>query len=157
MGTLWDGSNFGLRRISGLILMKWAVRDALTQLLGLWFFSEIEDQYSFFKIFLRLKLMPFSIMSTWIRGFEKETAGFLFAWLFSDMIVEFIFALDYWVAIMDARMNGRQIMREGCYLLSTMFRQAVLIRFLESVLCGSFTRWTLARIVGKLLQQLSSQ
>ncbi|KAL7248082.1 hypothetical protein ACSBR2_002897 [Camellia fascicularis] len=149
-GTIWDGSNLGLKRLSGLILMRWAVRDALTQLLGLWFFGEMEDQYSFFKIFVRLKLMPFSIMSPWIPGFEKETAGFLFAWLLLDMIVEFVFAVDSWVAIVDARRGGREIVKEGCYLLSTMFKQAVVLKCLESVLCGSFTRWTLARYFGKL-------
>ncbi|CAL5334743.1 unnamed protein product [Camellia sinensis] len=149
-GTIWDGSNLGLKRLSGLILMRWAVRDALTQLLGLWFFGEMEDQYSFFKIFVRLKLMPFSIMSPWIPGFEKETAGFLFAWLLLDMIVEFVFAVDSWVAIVDARRGGREIVKEGCYLLSTMFKPAVVLKCMESVLCGSFTRWTLARYFGKL-------
>ncbi|XP_052174936.1 uncharacterized protein LOC127789899 [Diospyros lotus] len=149
-GTIWDGSNLGLKRLSGLILMRWAVKDALTQLLGLWYFGEIEDQYSFFKIFVRLKLMPFSIMSTWIRGFEKETAGFLYAWFLLDLIVEFVFAVDSWVAIVDTRRTGREIVKEGCYLLSTMFKQAVIIKCLESMLCGSLTRWILARYFGKL-------
>ncbi|RVW30168.1 hypothetical protein CK203_083221 [Vitis vinifera] len=53
IGTVWDGSRLGLRRLSGFILMRWAVRDGMTQLLGLWFFGEIEDQYSFFKLFVR--------------------------------------------------------------------------------------------------------
>ncbi|XP_057470943.1 uncharacterized protein LOC130759765 [Actinidia eriantha] len=149
-GTIWDGSSLGIKRLSGLILVRWAVRDAVTQLLGLWFFGEIEDQYSFFRIFVRLKLMPFSIMSPWIRGFEKETAGFLFAWLLVDMIVEFVFAVDSWVSIADSRRNRREIVKEGCYLLLTMFKQAVVIKCLESMVCGSFTRWTLARYFGKL-------
>ena len=126
------------------------MRDAVTQLLGLWFFGEIEDQYSFFRIFVRLKLMPFSIMSPWIQGFEKETAGFLFAWLLVDMIVEFVFAVDSWVSIADSGRNWREIVKEGCYLLLAMFKQAVIIKCLESMVCGSFTRWTLARYFGKL-------
>lgn len=148
--TIWDGSTLGLKRLSGFILMKWAVRDALTQLLGLWYFGEIEDQYSFFKIFLRLKLMPFSITSSWIKGFEKETAGFMFAWLLMDLVVEFVFALDSWVAIVDSRRTGREIVKEGCYLLSTMFKPAVTIKCLESILCGSYLKWSLARYFGKL-------
>lgn len=149
-GTVWGGSILGLKRASGFVLMRWAVRDALSQLLGLWFFGEVDDQYSFFKIFLRLKLMPFSLTNQWVRGFEKETAGFLFAWILSDMVVEFFFAVDSWVAIVDSRRSGREIMKEGFYLLSTMFRQAGVMKCLEFMLCGSFTRWTLARYFGML-------
>ncbi|XP_058212812.1 uncharacterized protein LOC131324734 [Rhododendron vialii] len=149
-GTVWGGSILGLKRASGFVLMRWAVRDALSQLLGLWFFGEVDDQYSFFKIFLRLKLMPFSLTNQWVRGFEKETAGFLFAWILSDMVVEFFFAVDSWVAIVDSRRSGREIMKEGFYLLSTMFKQAGVMKCLEFMLCGSFTRWTLARYFGML-------
>ncbi|KAH9735115.1 transmembrane protein [Citrus sinensis] len=112
-GVLWDGSRLGLKRLTGFILMRWAVRDALTQLLGLWFFGEIEDQYSFFKLFVRLKLMPFSIMSPWIRGFEKEVSWFLFTWVLLDTMVAFIFAVDAWIAIVDPRKTGREIVKEG--------------------------------------------
>ncbi|KAI8556277.1 hypothetical protein RHMOL_Rhmol05G0240200 [Rhododendron molle] len=147
---IWDGSYLGLKRLSGFILMRWAIRDALTQLLGLWYFREIEDQYSFFRIFVRLKLVPFSIMSPWIRGFENETAGFLFAWLLLDTIVEFVFSVDPWVAIVDSRRSGREIVKEGCYLLLTMFKQAVVIKCLEYMLCGSLLRWTLAQYFGKM-------
>lgn len=150
IGTVWGGSILGLKRASGFVLMRWAVRDALSQLLGLWYFGEIDDQYSFFKIFLRLKLMPFSLTNQWVRGFEKETAGFLFAWILSDMVVEFFFAVDSWVAIVDSRRSGREIMKEGFYLLSTMFKQAVIMKCLEFILCGSFTRWTLARYFGMM-------
>ncbi|XP_047338923.1 uncharacterized protein LOC124942455 [Impatiens glandulifera] len=149
-GILWDGSTLGLKRLSGFILMRWALRDALTQLLGIWFFGEIEDQYSFFKICVRLKLMPFSINSPWVRGFEKETSGFLFSWVLSDIIVEFILAVDCWVAIVDSRKSGREIVKEGLYLLCTMFKQAFTIKCLESLLCGSFTKFAMTRYVGKL-------
>lgn len=150
IGTVWDGSRLGLRRLSGFILMRWAVRDGMTQLLGLWFFGEIEDQYSFFKLFVRLKLMPFSVMLPWIRGFEKEISGFLFIWFLWDTLVSFIFAVDAWVAIVDTRRSGRDIVREGVYLLSTMLNQAIQIKCLEAILCGSFVRWALTRYCGKL-------
>lgn len=151
LGTMWEGSRLGLKRLSGFILMRWAVRDALTQLLGLWYFGEIEDQYSFFKLFVRLKLMPFSIMSPWIRGYEKEISGFLFTWFLADTFVAFIFAVDAWVAIVDSRRTGREIMKEGCYLISTMLNQAVQIKCLEAIFCGSFVRWALARVFGRFL------
>ena len=148
-GLIWDGSRLGLKRLSGFILMRWAVRDALTQLLGLWYFGEIEDQYSFFKLFLRLKLMPFTVMSPWIRGFEKEISGFLFTWFLLDTFVAFVFAVDAWIAIVDSRKSGREIVKEGCHLISMMFNQAIQIKCLEAMLCGSFVRWVLARVCGK--------
>ncbi|XP_004304445.1 PREDICTED: uncharacterized protein LOC101291848 [Fragaria vesca subsp. vesca] len=113
IGLVWDGSRLGVKRLSGFILMRWAVRDALTQLLGLWYFGEIEDQYSFFKLFIRLKLMPFSVMPPWIRGFEKEISGFLLMWIFVDTVVAFVFAVDAWIAIVDSRKSGKEIVKEG--------------------------------------------
>ncbi|KAJ8899778.1 hypothetical protein K2173_019478 [Erythroxylum novogranatense] len=148
---VWDGSRLGLKRLTGFILMRWAVRDALTQLLGLWYFGEIEDQYSFFKLFVRLKLMPFSIMSPWVRGFEKEISGFLFTWFLLDTFVGFIFAVDAWVTIVDSRRTGREIMREGCYLISKMINQAVQLKCIEAIVCGSAVRWVLSRVFGRLL------
>lgn len=153
-GLFWDGSRLGLRRLSGFILMRWAVRDALTQLLGLWYFGEIQDQYSFFKLFVRLKLMPFSVMSPWVRGFEKEISGFLFTWFLVDTFVAFIFSVDAWVAIVDSRRTGREIVKEGCYLLFTMFNQAIQIKCLEAVLCGSLMRWGLGRICGRAFAKM---
>ncbi|XP_019424651.1 PREDICTED: uncharacterized protein LOC109333596 isoform X2 [Lupinus angustifolius] len=132
-GLVLDGSRLGLKRLSGFILMKWAVRDALTQLIGLWYFGEIEDQYLFFKLFVSLKLMPFSVMSLWVREFEKESSGFLFTWALVDTFVAFLFSVDAWVAIVDSRRSGMEIVKEGCYLISTMFNQAMQIKCLEGV------------------------
>ncbi|KAL2345067.1 hypothetical protein Fmac_006352 [Flemingia macrophylla] len=146
---VWDGSRLGLKRLSGFILMRWAVRDALTQILGLWYFGEIEDQYSFFKLFVRLKLMPFSVMSPWVRGFEREISGFLFTWFLVDTFVAFIFSVDAWVAIVDSRKSGREIVKEGCYLISTMLNQAIQLKCLEAVFCGSFVRWALGIVFGR--------
>ncbi|KAK4272869.1 hypothetical protein QN277_021365 [Acacia crassicarpa] len=151
---IWDGSRLGLKRLSGFILTSWAVRDALTQLLGLWYFGDIEDQHSFFKLFVRLKLMPFAVMPPWVRGFEKQISGFLFAWFFVDTFVAFIFSVDAWVAIVDSRRSGREIVKEGCYLISTMLNQAITIKCLEAICCGSFLRWVLARICGRALAKM---
>ncbi|KAK8542066.1 hypothetical protein V6N13_137363 [Hibiscus sabdariffa] len=149
-GAFWDGSKTGLKRLTGLVLMKWAVRDAVTQLLGLWYFGEIEDRYSFFKLFVRLKLMPFSVMSPWIRGFEKEISGFLFTWFLVDTLVSFAFSLAAWVAIVDSRRTGREIIRESCYLMSRLLSQAIQIKCYEALLGGSFTTWVLTLIGGEL-------
>ncbi|EOA28893.1 hypothetical protein CARUB_v10025139mg [Capsella rubella] len=113
LGVAWTGSRLGFKRVTGFVLMRWAVRDALTQLLGLWYFGEVEDQYSFFRLFVRLKLMPFTVMPPWIRGFEKEISGFLFAWFLLDTLVGLILAVDAFVAIVDSRRRGREIVKEG--------------------------------------------
>ncbi|CAH8381757.1 unnamed protein product [Eruca vesicaria subsp. sativa] len=147
--VVWSGSRLGFKRVTGFVLMRWAVRDALTQLLGLWYFGEVEDQYSFFRLFVRLKLMPFTVMPPWIRGFEKEISGFLFAWFLLDTVIGLVLALDAFVAVVDPRMRGREIVKEGLYLISLMLHQAVQIKCLEAILCGSFFRWALVRVVGK--------
>ncbi|KAF5197017.1 Transmembrane protein [Thalictrum thalictroides] len=149
-GTILAGSQLGFRRLSGFILIRWAVRDALTQFLGLWFFGEIEDQYSFLKLFVRLKLMPFSITSPWIQGFEKQILDFQVVWFMLDTFVSFVFAVDSWVAIMNTGMSSKEVVKEGCYLISLMFNQAVVLKGFEAVLCGLSVRWVLSRIFGRL-------
>ncbi|KAL0344647.1 UNVERIFIED_CONTAM: hypothetical protein Sradi_4296000 [Sesamum radiatum] len=146
--TVWNGSNIGLRRLSGFILMKWAVRDALAQLMGIFFFGEIEDQFVFFKVFLRMKFMPFANVAPWVIGHEWESAGFIVVWFLSDLMLGFVFAVDSWVAIVDARRGGREIVKEGCHMLVAMFCPAFEIRWLEAITCGSVGRWVLRRIFG---------
>ncbi|KAL5998660.1 hypothetical protein ACLOJK_009604 [Asimina triloba] len=151
--TLRMGSKLGIRRLAGFVMLRWAVRDALTQFLGLWFFSDVDDQFSFFKLFVRLKLMPFSVSSPWVRSrmvADADVSGFVSAWVLLDTFVDFVFAVDCWVAIMDTRRSGQEIVREGFYLMSIMLNQAVRIKCLESLLCGSAVRWLLARIGGRL-------
>ncbi|XP_010553334.1 PREDICTED: uncharacterized protein LOC104823460 isoform X2 [Tarenaya hassleriana] len=147
--VVWTGSRLGFKRVTGFILMRWTVRDALTQLLGLWYFGEIENQYSFFRLVVRLKLMPFTVMPPWIRGFEKEISGFLFAWFLLDAIIGLVLAVDAYVAIVDSRRRGREIVKEGLYLISLLLNQAVQLKCLEAILCGSFFRWVLIRAVGR--------
>ncbi|GAB2272332.1 hypothetical protein Dimus_007152 [Dionaea muscipula] len=147
--SVWCGSRLGLKKLSGFIVMKWAVRDALTQVLGLWFFGEIEDQYSFLKLILRLKLMPFSTTLPWMGGYKEEVAGFLFAWFFMDALVAFVFSVDSWVTIVSTRRRGTEIVKEGCNLLCTMFYQAIQLKCLEIIVTGSLVRWVLGRLCGK--------
>ncbi|KAF9598152.1 hypothetical protein IFM89_025592 [Coptis chinensis] len=149
-GNVLRGSDLGFKRLSGFILIRWAVRDALTQFLGLWFFGEVEDQYSFLKLFVRLKLMPFAVSSPWIPGFEKEVSGFRVAWVMVDACVSFVFAVNSWVAIMDYRMSSREVVKEGCYLISMMANQAVVLKWFEVILSGTPVRWVVSRIFGRL-------
>ncbi|KAK4776089.1 hypothetical protein SAY87_024050 [Trapa incisa] len=148
--VLGDGSRLGLRRLSGYISLIWAVRDALTQLLGICFFGEIQDQYSFFKLFVRLKLMPFSVILPWVRGFDREIAGFLSAWFLTDTVIGLAFVLDGWIAIVDSRKSVREIAKEGCHLVVTMLSQAVQLKCLEAILCGISMRWMLTQSLGSV-------
>lgn len=148
--TAWEGSNLGLRRLSGFVLMRWAVRDALAQLLGICVFGEIEDQYAFFKVFVRMKLMPFSDVAPWVTGHEKESLCFVVSWFLVELVVGFIFAVDSWVSIVDSRKSGREVVKEGCRLLGIMVYPAMGIKCWEVLVCGSFTRWILGRIFGEV-------
>ncbi|KAL3642590.1 hypothetical protein CASFOL_013405 [Castilleja foliolosa] len=152
--TLWDGSNIGMRRLSGFILMKWAVRDALAQLMGIYFFGEIEDQYVFFKVFLRMKFMPFANLAPWVKGHEWESSGFVVLWFLSDLLVGLIFSIDSWVVIVDSRRGGREIVKEGYRLFLSLFRPAFEIRWLEVIICGSLGRWMLKRVFGEVLTMI---
>ncbi|KAK4343021.1 hypothetical protein RND71_038837 [Anisodus tanguticus] len=148
--TAWEGSNLGLRRLSGFVLLRWAVRDALAQLLGIWVFGEIEDQYAFFKVFVRMKLMPFSDVAPWVKGYEKESTCFIVSWLLVELVVGFIFAVDSWVSIVDSRKSGREVVKEGCHLLGIMVYPAIGIKCWEVLICGWCTRWILGRMFGEV-------
>lgn len=148
--AVWDGSNLGLRRLSGFVLMKWAVRDSLAQLIGIYFFGEIDDQYMFFKIFMRMKLMPFSDVALWIKGYEKESLGFVISWFLVEFVVALIFAVVTWVAIVESRKSGREVVREGCRLLAIMLYASLEIKCWEVMACGWLLRYLLSDKMGAL-------
>ncbi|GAA0186180.1 hypothetical protein LIER_33468 [Lithospermum erythrorhizon] len=148
--TMWDGSGIGIKRLAGYVLMRWAVRDALSQVVGIYFFGEVEDQYTIFKVLVRMKLMPFSDVSLLIKGHERESAGFILTWFFVELVVGFLFAVDSWVAIVDSRKSGKEIMKEGCQMLATMWFPSLEIKCWEAMACGTFTRWMLEAAGGEL-------
>lgn len=148
--AVWDGSNLGLRRLSGFVLMKWAVRDSLAQLIGIYFFGDIDDQYMFFKIFMRMKLMPFSDVALWIKGYEKESLGFVISWFLVEFVVALIFAVVTWVAIVESRKSGREVVREGCRLLAIMLYASLEIKCWEVMACGWLLRYLLSDKMGAL-------
>ncbi|KAH7691142.1 hypothetical protein IHE45_02G097100 [Dioscorea alata] len=140
--ALVSGASLGIRRLSGFVFLKWSVRDALIQFLCICFFSEIADQAKLFKLFIKVKLMPFSHSGgggLW----DPELSGFLFAWMVLDTAASLLLSVHPWVMIMDhnERRRGRDLAREGFYLVSLMPVQAFCIKCLETVLCGSLGRW----------------
>ncbi|KAL3630846.1 hypothetical protein CASFOL_023830 [Castilleja foliolosa] len=134
----------------GFVRMSSAV-DALSQLMGIYFFGKIEDQYIFFKVFLMMKFMPFANLAPWVKGLEWESSRFIVIWFFSDLLVGLVFAIDSWVVIVDSRRGGREIVKEGYRLLVALFWPAFEIRWLEVLICGSLGRWMLKRVFGEVL------
>ncbi|KAJ0967597.1 hypothetical protein J5N97_024514 [Dioscorea zingiberensis] len=142
--ALFSGASIGIRKLSGFVFLKWSVRDALIQFLCICFFSEIADQAKLFKLFIKVKLMPFSHSGGGGSGlWDPELSGFLFAWMVLDTAASLLLAVHPWVLIMDqtVRRRGRDLAREGFYLFSLMPVQAFSIKCLETVLCGSLGRW----------------
>ncbi|XP_071700210.1 uncharacterized protein [Rutidosis leptorrhynchoides] len=148
--TFWKGATLGSIRLSGFVVMRWIVRDALTQLLGVWFFGEIEDQYSMFKIFVRLKFMPYTIASPWVKGFDMEIYWFLISWFLLDVLLSFVFAVDACVIMVDPRKTGKEVVKEGFRLLSLMIHTAINLKCFESIVCGPFARHILTFVFGKM-------
>nr|GMC89039.1 Adenosine kinase 2 [Ipomoea batatas] len=147
-GTVWRGSNLGLKRLCAFVLIRWAVRDALAQLLGIWSFGEVEDQSSFFNVFIRMKLMPFSDVAPWITGHEKESLCFIISWFLVELLVGFMFAVDSWIVIVDSRKSSWEVVKEGCHLLVALLGPAVQIKCWEVVICGSLSKWILGEYFG---------
>ncbi|KAK6147006.1 hypothetical protein DH2020_017918 [Rehmannia glutinosa] len=98
----------------------------------------------------RMKFMPFANLAPWVTGREWDSAGFIVIWFLSDLIVGLIFAVDSWVAIVDSRRGGREIVKEGCRILVALFYPAFEIRWLEAIICGSVGRWMLKRMFGEV-------
>ncbi|KAL0338453.1 UNVERIFIED_CONTAM: Adenosine kinase [Sesamum angustifolium] len=86
---------------------------------------------------------------------EWESAGFIVIWFLSDLIVGLIFAIDSWVAIVDSRIGGREIVKEGCHMLVALLCPAFEIRWFEAIICGSAVRWMLRGIFGEVYDGFS--
>ncbi|GAA0152986.1 hypothetical protein LIER_11329 [Lithospermum erythrorhizon] len=148
--TVSDGAVLGLRRLSGFVLMRWAVTDALGQVVGIYFFGEVEDQFALIKIFVMTKLMPFADVSVSVKGYERESKGYMLAWFFVELVVGFVFAVDAWVAIVEWRRSGRVIIRKGCRMLGTLLLPSLVIGCWEVIACRVFPRWLLKETYGEL-------
>ncbi|KAL4573074.1 hypothetical protein LXL04_019867 [Taraxacum kok-saghyz] len=148
--TFSNGLHIGVNRVSAFITIRCVVRDAITQLLGLWFFLSITDRYSLMKIFLRYKFMPYSNMLPWVKGFETEINSFRLSWHVLDVLMSYVIAVSVWIAMADSRRNLREIVKEGCRLLKLMIRPALYLKYIEGILCGPFVRSVITRSFGVL-------
>ncbi|XP_038982891.1 uncharacterized protein LOC103703945 [Phoenix dactylifera] len=150
-GTIYSGARVGIWRLTGFVFLRWAARDALVQFLCIWFFADVRDQNELFKLFVKVKLMPFylSPLNPWSGPRDEALSGFFFVWALLDTVVSVVFALVPWVVIIDhnLRRRGRDAVREGCYLISMMPAQALLLKCLETLACGNLGR-TFAMMVG---------
>ncbi|KAJ4774299.1 transmembrane protein, partial [Rhynchospora pubera] len=152
--SFFSGASLGTRRLVGLMFLRWAVKDAISQFLSLWFFADIQDQVQLFKLFVTSKLLPFSPLSLVSPVGPQNSASmsnFFLAWAMIDSLVSVMFTIVPWVAVMErnARRPGRNSVKEGCYLVSLMPSVAVFIKWCETLLCGSVGRSLMARIGGR--------
>ncbi|XP_073111385.1 uncharacterized protein [Elaeis guineensis] len=153
-GTIYYGARLGIRRLTGFVFLRWAARDALVQFLCIWFFADVGDQNELFKLFVKVKLMPFSLspLNPWSGPRDEALSGFFFIWALLDTVVSVVFAVVPWVVIMDhnLRRRGRDVLREGCYLISMMPAQTILIKCFETMVCGNLGRRIAMMFGGRL-------
>ncbi|KAL6883783.1 hypothetical protein ACP4OV_011197 [Aristida adscensionis] len=154
-GFLLAGAAMGARRLTGFAFLRWATRDAVVQMLCLWFFADVHDQAQLFRLFVVAKLMPFSAsVNPWLAAAAAgpELDGFFVAWAVLDAVVSVLFTVVPWVVVMDRdpRPPGRNAVKEGCYLISLMPTDATLLKCWETVVCGSMGRLIMVTFAGKV-------
>ncbi|KAK3153933.1 hypothetical protein QOZ80_2BG0183410 [Eleusine coracana subsp. coracana] len=155
-GFLFVGAVTGARRLTGFAFLRWATRDAVVQMLCLWFFADVHDQAQLFRLFVVAKLMPFSAsVNPWIATAVAgpELDSFFVAWAVLDAVISVLFTVVPWVVVMerDPRPPGRNAVKEGCYLVSLMATDATLLKCWETVVCGSMGRLIMVTFGGKVL------
>ncbi|WVZ59332.1 hypothetical protein U9M48_009487 [Paspalum notatum var. saurae] len=152
---LLAGAARGAKRLTGFAFLRWATRDAVVQMLCLWFFADVHDQAQLFRLFVVAKLMPFSAsVNPWLAAAVAgpELDGFFVAWAVLDAVVSVLFTVVPWVVVMDRdpRPPGRNAVKEGCYLVSLMATDATLLKCWETVVCGSMGRLIMVAFGGKV-------
>ncbi|XP_062200963.1 uncharacterized protein LOC133903559 [Phragmites australis] len=154
-GFLLAGAAMGARRLTGFAFLRWATRDAVVQMLCLWFFADVHDQAQLFRLFVLAKLMPFSAsVKPWLAAIAgPELDGFFVAWAVLDAVVSVLFTVVPWVVVMnrDPRPPGHNAVKEGCYLVSLMATDATLLKCWETVVCGSMGRLIMMTFGGKIV------
>ncbi|PWZ23220.1 hypothetical protein Zm00014a_013989 [Zea mays] len=152
---LLTGAAKGAKRLTGFAFLRWATRDAVVQMLCLWFFADVHDQAQLFRLFVVAKLMPFSAsVNPWLGAAVAgpELGGFFVAWAVFDAVVSVLFTVVPWVVVMDRdpRPPGRNAVKEGCYLVSLMATDATMLKCWETVVCGSMGRLIMVTFGGKV-------
>ncbi|GKD97602.1 hypothetical protein Tco_1381499, partial [Tanacetum coccineum] len=148
--TVWDGRKLFSRNMALLILVKWAVSDALAQLLRLLFFGVVGDKSLSLKIFIWSKFMVFSHVFPGVEEFEMEFYSFSATWFLLDMQMSFIFTVAVWVVMADSEKPLEEVFKEGWRLLKLMDMSAVHLKLLEANFCGYFAKIILTRNFGIL-------
>lgn len=146
--VLRSGARIGVRRLVGFVFLKWAIRDAIVQLLCIWFFANVDDQSKLFKLFIKAKLIPFSL--TVISGNDDpQLHGFLFMWGLVDSVVSIFLVLVPWVVVVDGNvgMRGQEVLKEGVFLVALLPGQSMWIKCLETAVGGRLG-WLVLAVFG---------
>lgn len=147
--TFVDGAFLGSYRLARFVGMRLMVRDALSQLLGVFFFRGVKDKFTFVNVYIWLKFLPFSVVSPWVKGYEYEFRWILFLWIALNLLFSFVLDVGAWVVMVDSRKRGREAINEGYHLFSLMFYPARNLKYLEYIICGLFVRTTIKRAFGE--------
>ncbi|KAJ6888295.1 hypothetical protein NC652_029363 [Populus alba x Populus x berolinensis] len=148
--VVWVGAKVGVKKLTWFFCLRWAVRNAESHGIGLLFVPRIYDQYFLFKLFIWLKLIPFSIVFPWFFELERYMPMYFLLWWALDEVVVLVMALDCWITIDSSRRTGFEIMKEGYDLISRMWHQAVLIKCYEHVIVeGTAAIYHLSRVLGE--------
>lgn len=138
-----------MRRIVGFLIFRWAVRDAVVQILWIFFFDHVEDPVGLFRLFVKVKVMPFSFSV--LEGDEGgEMFGFLVVWGALDFAVSVFLVFVPWVHVVDdVERAGKEVVREGFFLVLLVNARCVLMKCAEVVLSGGLGRMFFAAVCGR--------
>ncbi|CAL9164523.1 uncharacterized protein LOC135662998 [Musa acuminata AAA Group] len=156
--TIFSGARAGIRRLTGFVFLRWAARDMLIQFLSFWFFANVEDQAELFKLFVKVKLMPFTLspFNPWSGLQDEALSGFFFVWALVDTVGSVMVVLMPWVVIMDNNLRRGVLdeVKEGFYFITLMPAQAIWIKFLEMMICGNLGTSAAMMVGGRLFAGL---
>ncbi|THU43885.1 hypothetical protein C4D60_Mb02t01550 [Musa balbisiana] len=57
--TIYSGARLGMRRLTQFVF--WRPRGTIVRFSCIWFFADVRDQNVLFMLFVKVKLMPFSL------------------------------------------------------------------------------------------------
>ncbi|KAK8955934.1 hypothetical protein KSP40_PGU015569 [Platanthera guangdongensis] len=145
---LRSGARIGVRHLAGFVFLKWAIRDAMVQFICIWFFANVDDQSKLFKLFIKVKLIPFSL-TVMSANDDPQLHGLLFIWGLMDFVMSIFLALVPWVVVVDGnvRRRGQEVFREGVFLVTLQPGQSIRIMCLGMAVGGRLG-WLLLSALG---------
>lgn len=120
----------------------------MVQFICIWFFAKVDDQNKLFKLFIKVKLIPFSLTAISAND-DPQLHGFIFIWGLIDFVMSIFLVLVPWVVVVDGnvRRRGQELFREGVFLVTLLPGQSIGIMCL-SMAVGGRLGWLLLSALG---------